>query len=122
MVAASLMAMVVSVVIVIGGTVISSLTGDWSWLSRSGSLVVAYGIVFAAQSIDKYVSTIPEDNALIRLDRKDFMGSATPKDKERFTKFIRHVQRSTEVRLLVCGTLIWGFGDLPNSLMLLFNE
>lgn len=77
-----------SLIILFGFACLSDFTNDWTWFSRSGSILVAIGISVTAYDIKGKME----------------MSNAPGK----------YVSQTIilEAAILIVGTLIWGFGDL----------
>lgn len=111
----------------IGGVLFSVGLGDWSWFSRSGSAVVAIGVVLTSRQVfehnrrlldyqrrhdstlrsigvDQSLHDWADENSIRRLIR-----SRTHEEANWRSDF-------SGVQLLLGGTLIWGFGDLLGRL------
>jgi hypothetical protein len=108
-------AIVLSILVLLGGCIISYEFSDWSWFSRSGSLVVVIGIFLTS-------SQVIENNRRLK-SRRHYR-------EQNFTRdYAEDMKRQTLARsrsldediwasglrglyLLVTGTVVWGFGDL----------
>ncbi len=85
---------------------------DWGWLSRSGSLVVINGIILTSHQIIEHIHQLgrwqagdsPCSRDWARADRRHFVHA----DHQ-----VRWVSEKHGLFMLVFGTLVWGFGDLP---------
>jgi hypothetical protein len=114
-----------------GGIWLSLETGDWTWLSRSGSAVVAIGIVLTSHEIFEHGRRLQESrrSADERLERR-MHRLETPvrtdhdwADRDSMRELIRSRSREEEkweiegrgFYMLVAGTLVWGFGDLVGA-------
>ena len=104
------------------------------WFSRAGAVITAIAIVFAAQELRERlvnVSSFAEEQFELRrpellkhgiavgLNQSETEAAVAKVESELRAEIAAEV-RSTkrrllrvEVALLVAGTLIWGFGDLP---------
>ena len=78
--------------IAIVGLLVSVVSSDWIWLARSGCLVVAF----------------------VLLEFSTFRHPRSRDEPE--VKGIWDAAHSLELRLAIGGTLLWGFGDVPNLL------
>ncbi len=98
------------------GVALSVEQNDWSWFSRSGSLIVVYGIVLTSHHIFVHMRKLDQ------LQGKRH--SQTRRDWARESKydFIHDdvekswVNEKSGLLMLIIGTLIWGFGDLLGTL------
>jgi hypothetical protein len=82
---------ILSILTLIGFATISFYTNNWVWFSRSGSLLIFYAIFL------EYLPTIKTKNVNDRL----FWGDQEGHTSVRYSAII-----------VLVGTLIWGFGDL----------
>lgn len=111
-----LKAYLVSLLFLTAGVALSVLLNDWHWFARSGSLVVVAGILLTswqlidnAQRLDVHFSDSSHDWA------------ETAESRKRVRKHIKddaswHNERYG-LYLLIAGTLVWGFGDLLNTVL-----
>ena len=98
------------------GVVLSIDQNDWSWFSRSGSLIVVYGIILTSHHIFVHMHNLSH--------LQHHRTSQIQRDwaKESKYEFIHdNVEQSwmnekSGLLMLVLGTLIWGFGDLVGML------
>ena len=96
------------------GIMLSMKKNDWSWLSRSGSLIVINGIILTSHQIIEHMQILKQ--------RQINFGSQFNRDwAQQHKKQI--VQSDDEVTwklekyglyMLIFGTVVWGFGDLIN--------
>lgn len=98
------------------GAAISLYEHDWSWFSRSGSLIVIIGILLTSEQII-------EELQLMRQRRRhseqhqdswsshDWAEEAVNHKKLR-TGEEEFSGRSHGLYMLILGTLVWGFGDI----------
>jgi hypothetical protein len=122
----------ITLLTLIFGVVASLKTGDWTWFSRSGSGMVALGIILTSREILEHSRNLKENRinweARIRHNlKKEQAGRHTDHDWATENS-IKHLIRSRsreediwEVKfrgfyLLVAGTIIWGFGDLIGTI------
>jgi hypothetical protein len=121
----------ITLLALVGGVVISLKTGDWTWLSRSGSAMVALGIILTSREILDHSRRLKENrvNWEARIHhnlKKERAGHHTDHDwatENSIKKLIRSRSREEDIweiefrgfYLLVAGTLIWGFGDLVGN-------
>lgn len=110
------------------GVFVSIKTGDWTWFARSGSAMVACGIILTSREILEHSDRLRENRenweARIRHNLKlEQAGHHTDHDwasENSIRKLIRSRSREEDMweiefrglYLLVAGTLVWGFGDL----------
>lgn len=108
-------ALLLSVVVITGGMWFSIELMDWSWFSRSGSLIVIIGILLTS-------SQIIENSRKLKIRRshhelnfnRDFADDINKHTLKRSRDLDENIWENglRGLYLLVCGTLIWGFGDL----------
>ena len=112
-------AVVLSIVMLLGGGVISFEFSNWSWFSRSGSLVVVIGIFLTS-------SQIIENNRQLKSRRhyheqnfnRDYAEDMKRQTLARSRSLDEDIWASglRGLYLLVIGTVVWGFGDLVGAL------
>ncbi len=116
------------------GAWISAASGDWTWFSRSGSLVVVIGIILTSHEIFEHSRRLrrnranvdawyrskhkPHTNRLSQFSR-DW---ATESDMQAVIKARTQEEDIWEIEghglyILIGGTLAWGFGDLIGLLV-----
>lgn len=87
---------------------------DWTWLARSGSLVVINGIVLTSHQILDHINRLKLNQGRLpsqfgrdwaERDKRQFINES-PEGVWRYEKY--------GLYMLIIGTLVWGFGDLPN--------
>ena len=127
-------------IIIFLGVLPSILNCNWLWLSRSGSLLVVFGVYIAWRDykgeIDGVLSIMKE--GLKQMHHKN-MGKIIAKEKgiintemkkgaaiqkhEEGMELIEGIQdnnkktyENIEFIVIGIGTIIWGYGDLPNKL------
>lgn len=91
-------ALLASIAALAAGVFMSRRTGDWTWLSRTGALVVIIGAVVAAWD------SIRAGNSALLFARHLFSKERMPSE-------------SLGLALMVLGTLTWAFGDLLGDLL-----
>jgi len=104
-------AYIVALLTLLFGVVFSLNLHDWSWFSRSGSLVVVNGIILTSHQIIEHVG---------RLNRRrsrwesQFNHDWADDDKQNLIYRDEHLWATEKYGLymLIIGTLVWGFGDL----------
>lgn len=116
----------------LAGILLSLSLGDWSWFARSGSAVVALGILFTSHEIIEHYDYLREHQRL-RDERGGRVAASASKppatqdwaNKNSIRELIRARRREETIwesqfhglRMLVIGTLVWGFGDLVGRLI-----
>lgn len=110
---------VISFGILATGIFISLKTGDWTWFSRSGSAMVAIGILFTSHQILEHSLRLKENR--MRWEERSGHDWA---DENSIRKLIKARSREEDLweiefhglYMLVVGTLVWGFGDLVGDI------
>ena len=136
-------------ILLVGGIVPSIILNDWGWFSRSGSLLTAYGVMVTyadfSGRIEKWSLEI-----LPLLDKKKrrWQKGLQKKLEAKFDKPIVDEMlndetikrmldmiplalqdwlqglstrfRIIEISMIICGTIIWGYGDLIPDIYSLF--
>jgi len=107
------------------GILASLKTGDWSWFARSGSAVVAIGVVLTSHEILDHNRRLRESRA--RWEQRLQPGQCHHDwgSDEGMRALLRSRNREDDIwtakfhgfRMLVGGTLVWGFGDLVGLLL-----
>lgn len=95
----------------LGGAALSIQTGNWGWFSRSGSLLVIYGILLTSKQIIDHMQQLKQLQRCEQLSQRDWAKN----DKTQLIKDYHELQWRDEaygLYMLVAGTFIWGFGDL----------
>lgn len=103
--------MVAVATLVAGGTVSIELA-DWSWFSRSGSLVVVNGIILTSHQIIQHMHHLGRYQ---RQFQSQFNKDWAKDDKHEFIHddmVDRWKSEKNGLYMLIGGTIIWGFGDL----------
>ena len=113
-------ALLLSIAVIACGIWFSLKLLDWSWFSRSGSLVVIIGIFLTS-------SQLIENSRRLKMRRsshdhnfnRDFADDHIKHTLDRSRSLDEDIWESglRGLYLLVSGTLIWGFGDLVGSLL-----
>jgi hypothetical protein len=113
-------ALLLSAIVFSGGIWFSLTLMDWSWFSRSGSLIVIIGIVLTS-------SQIIENSRKLKMRRshhdhnfnRDFADDIKKQTLERSRSLDEDIWENglRGLYLLVAGTLIWGFGDLVGAFL-----
>lgn len=108
-------ALLLSVIVLTGGIWFSIKLMDWSWFSRSGSLIVIIGIFLTS-------SQVIENSRRLKIRRsrheqnftRDFADDLKTSTLDRSRSLDEDIWQNglRGLYLLVSGTLIWGFGDL----------
>ncbi|QKQ27902.1 hypothetical protein [Candidatus Reidiella endopervernicosa] len=97
------------------GAVISIRLGDWSWFSRSGSLVVVNGIILTSHQIIEHMHALTRNHQHGMQVRHDWASEEKHNlingDNEKRWRIEKY-----GLYMLIIGTLVWGFGDLVNTL------
>jgi len=96
------------------GVILSIDLSDWSWFSRSGSLIVVYGIILTSHHIFVHMHN------LNHIQHQHRRASQIQRDWAKESKYefihddVEHtwMNEKSGLLMLVLGTLIWGFGDL----------
>jgi hypothetical protein len=91
-------------------------TADWTWFARTGAVLTALGLVLASRKI--LIARADLVALLADMERVD--GAERTVRLESFRRLQRDLDRQVMEKagfgLLVLGTLVWGFGDLPGRL------
>ncbi len=112
-----------TVLSLVAGLAASIASDDWTWFSRAGAAVVAVGIVLTSHQIFEH------NRRLLDYQRRGLRGSRSEAhgphaqdwaNENSIRQLIRARSREEETwrsefsgfRMLVGGTLVWGFGDL----------
>jgi len=101
------------------GIFISFKTGDWLWFSRCGSLVVVIGIWLTSSQIIDHMERLKQRHAI---GESEFQRDWALENKQQSLLNARLNEEATWINeksgfyMLIIGTLIWGFGDLPGLL------
>jgi len=113
-------ALLLSIIVIAAGIWFSLKLTDWSWFSRSGSLIVIIGILLTS-------SQVIENSRKLKTRRsrndhnfnRDFADDIKNRDLERSRSLDEDIWENglRGLYLLVTGTFIWGFGDLIGPLL-----
>lgn len=98
------------------GAIVSVELNDWSWFSRSGSLVVINGILLTSHQIIQHMQTLGQYQ---RRGNSQFEKDWAHEEKHQFIHDDHENRWNSEkdgLYMLIFGTLVWGFGDLINIL------
>lgn len=113
-------AMLMSAITIAAGSWISFTSHDWSWLARSGSLVVIIGMFLTSSQIIENSRKLKNRRACSDHNfTRDFADDIKRDTLERSRSLDEELWESglRGLYLLVAGTLIWGFGDLVGVLL-----
>jgi hypothetical protein len=112
-----------SILVLIVGILISLITSNWLWFSRSGSILVVIGVLMTAYDIEsslkntKFLEFILKEmearKKYVTNDEKEFV---TEHLESRITSVFGGFFKFLEIKILIIGTLVWGFGDLVGCL------
>ena len=114
-------ALLLSLVCILLGIWHSLNTQDWSWLARSGSVIVIIGILLTSSQIIENSRRLKkrrhyEENNFHRDFASDLKQSSI-ENRYAYEEDI-WVSGLHGLYLLIAGTLIWGFGDLLGGLFI----
>ncbi len=104
-----------AVVALSSGAFISIKTGDWTWFSRCGSLVVVIGIWLTSSQIIRHMQCLKQRHTI---GVSEFQRDWATENKQQSLLNSRLHEEATWINeksgfyMLIIGTLIWGFGDL----------
>lgn len=113
-------ALLLSVIVIVGGIWFSLKLADWSWFSRSGSLIVIIGILLTSSQIIENSRKLKVRRSRHELNfNRDFANDIKQHSLERSRSLDENIWENglRGLYLLVSGTLIWGFGDLIGTLL-----
>lgn len=102
-------------ILIVCGALPSYLFSDWDWFSRSGALLVVYGIFIVWRDVQGKIHTA--------LDRVESAVSKKLGEKSgEITNLIQDIQKKNqelyntiEFLVLAIGTIVWAYGDLINN-------
>lgn len=100
-----------AILTLLAGVGLSLQTGHWDWFSRSGSLLVIYGILLTSQQILDHIQQLKSLQRSVAASQRDWAHG----DKSHLVNTHHEIQWRDEaygLYMLVAGTFIWGFGDL----------
>jgi len=127
-------AILLSICTAITGFLVAVLWQEAHWFARSGAVVTVIGIIFASLKLsDRVAKAIELANSKIQEHRADFLqnlinrGMDQANAEKLFLKFEAEIRGEVatsvqefnrrflkvEISVLIAGTLLWGFGDLP---------
>jgi len=103
------------IILVLFGVLPSYWVSDWGWFSRSGALLVIYGIYIVWRDIKGGIHSA--------LDLLDSAASEKLDEKSaEFTDLVKGTQKKNkrlydtiEFLIIGAGTIIWAYGDLVNN-------
>lgn len=98
------------------GILLSLKFSDWSWFSRSGSLVVINGIILTSHQIIMHMQNLSQYQ---RQRQSQFQKDWAHEEKHHFIHEDSENRWKSEkygLYMLILGTLVWGFGDLLNQI------
>ena len=97
------------------GAFFSIQTGDWTWFSRCGSLVVVIGIWLTSSQIIYHMERLKQRHTA---GESEFQRDWAIENKQqsllnsRVHEEITWINEKSGFYMLIIGTLVWGFGDL----------
>lgn len=98
---------------------LSFISTDWQWFSRSGSLLVVLGIILTSNQIIENSKRLKHRRQHHNSNfNHDYAEEYKQLTLERASMLEEDIWQNglRGLYLLVCGTLIWGFGDLVGYL------
>jgi hypothetical protein len=103
-------------IVLVFGVLPSFLWEDWVWFSRSGSLLVTYGLYVVwcdiqsdvHEALEKVKETASEKFGGVSTEVMDIATDIQAQN--------RKLYRTVEFVVIGIGTVIWGYGDLLNTL------
>ncbi len=106
-------------IIIFAGITPSVLSNDWLWLSRSGSLLTAFGVMLAYLDISGAMKKLTEVMSTsvkeVLLKKDNTIKEEALKEINTIicdvNKFIASKLTFIEFLTIICGTIIWGYGD-----------
>ncbi len=111
----TLKAYTAALITLLAGALLSMELGDWGWFSRSGSLVVVYGILLTSHQIIEHMQHLGREQRRDSMVNRDWGSDA----RHHFLQDDNEMRWRSEkngLYMLIIGTLVWGFGDLINLL------
>ena len=105
-----LLTMAIGVAVI--GVTASLVAGEWHWFSRSGAVLVLIGVLMSARKCVRvgFEGLLQDATAI---DCNPSLQASEPENTENErSRDVRAAQRG--IWVAVVGTLIWGFGDLPD--------
>ena len=109
----------IACIILVIGCLSSIHFDDWSWFSRSGSLVVVIGIILTSSQILNHIQLLKLRELNLSGDFNRDWASEERKQtllESRFNEEATWTNERSGFLMLIAGTLIWGFGDLVGIL------
>ena len=119
---------IAAILIISVGISLSIYLQNWNWFSRFGSLVVVSGLFLAKWDFENlimesdltFVDKIIYENAKIIIPNKTLDDDSFIEVKNRVKKLmsnhIKPAYTKAEIFIITVGTIIWGFGDLLQSI------
>jgi energy-coupling factor transporter transmembrane protein EcfT len=120
-------------ILLLAGIIPSLISCDWVWFSRSGALLVIFGIFIiwldyqssiendlntVFDGFEKYLIDSTEENTESREKIKTEIQDKFNKVKEANKKRFQNIEFFT----VALGTLVWGYGDLINKVVTCFGS
>lgn len=92
----------------------SIITGDFSWLSRSGSVVTVLGLLL---TIKNGIFSETRDIESVVLEKNHYARWAPEDDSNEYREHVKYAKKVIREEYIgfgitVVGTVIWGYGDL----------
>lgn len=115
-------------ILVLAGMVPSILSSDWIWFSRSGSLVVVFGVLIVwidykggiNDALDTVLSGYKEhlrNSEDLTENQKDKFGKEVEGKFNEVSVLTEKQFQNIEFYVIALGTLVWGYGDLVSKLL-----
>ncbi len=110
------------------GVVPSIVLSDWTWFSRSGALLVIFGVYIVwldyKGDVNKDLETLLSGFNQYLINHTKDSEADIKKIEAKISEKLNKVRTATEKRfqnieffIVAIGTLIWGYGDLINNLL-----
>jgi|GEM_PF-1637383 len=120
-------------ILLLAGIIPSIILYDWVWFSRSGALLVIFGIFIIWLD---YQSSIENDLNTVFDSFEKYLLNANEKDTESREKTKTEIQgkfnevkkankkrfQNIEFFTVALGTVVWGYGDLINKVVTFFGN